>query len=71
MSLGDHINSGDLEKLKNNYGKCDNCHIAMWGQPTKEEKFPDGIVICDVCQMIEHIEDIKTNIRKQKEEKNA
>tara|TARA_B100001250_G_C19411532_1_gene619307 strand:+ start:292 stop:501 length:210 start_codon:yes stop_codon:yes gene_type:complete len=69
LSFGDHINSGDLKKLKNNYGKCDNCHIAMWGRPTKEEKFPDGIVICDVCQMIEHIEDIKKNINK--ENKNA
>jgi hypothetical protein len=69
LSYGDHINSGDLEKLKNKYGKCDNCEIAMWGSPSKAEKFPDGIVICDICQTIETIEQIKENIKENK--KNA
>jgi hypothetical protein len=38
----------------------------MWGRPSKEEKFPDGIVICSVCQTIETIEEIKTTLRRSK-----
>jgi hypothetical protein len=58
--------TNDLDKLKHNYGSCHNCKIAMWGRPSKEEKFPDGIVICSVCQTIETIEEIKTTLRRSK-----
>lgn len=60
------MNNGDLEKLKNNYGSCANCKISMWGRPEKKEKFPDGIVICSVCQTIETIDEIRNNIKEIK-----
>ena len=58
--------TNDLDKHKHNYGSCHNCKIAMWGRPSKEEKFPNGIVICSVCQTIETIEEIKNNIKEMK-----
>ena len=58
--------TNDLDKLKHNYGSCHNCKIAMWGRHSKEEKFPNGIVICSVCQTIETIEEIKNNIKEMK-----
>ena len=61
--MSEYLDEHTLKSLRNNYGTCNECGIAMFGSKPRNEVFPTGKVICKTCRTTKEIEKIKNQIR--------
>ncbi len=61
--MSEYLDEYTLKSLRNNYGNCSICRIAMFGSKPINEVYPTGKVICKTCRTTKEIEKIKNQIR--------
>ncbi len=62
--MSEYLDEHTLKSLRNNYGTCNTCGIAMFGSDPIEQAYPTGKVICKTCRTTKEIENIKKEIRR-------